>query len=366
MSVPFLDLKTQYQEIEEEIQTAIDEVFDSGWFILGKNVELFEQEFASYLNAGFAIGVSSGTSALQLSLLAYGVGLGDEVITTPNTAFPTVAAISSAGATPVFADIDPSTYNIDSSKIEGKITKKTKAIIPVHLYGQMADIETVMLIAAKHNLWVIEDACQAHGANLNSQKAGTFGNLGCFSFYPTKNLGSYGDSGIVATNDSSLADKVRLLRNYGETERYHHVIKGLNSRMDELQAAILRVKLIKLDTYNKLRRQKANVYHRLLKGVGDLVLPEEKSGYHVYHLYVIRTKYRNKLRDFLTKNSVQTQIHYPIPVHLQEAYSDLKLEKGVLPCAEKVSGEILSLPLYPEIRNECLELIAEKIKQFYG
>lgn len=364
--IPFLDLKCQYLEIQDDVRSAISRVFDGGWFILGENVVRFEEEFAAYLGAKYGIGVASGTDALRLSLEACGVGSGDEVLTAPNTALATVAAVSGSGATPVFIDIDPDTYTIDVSKIEAKITGRTKAIIPVHLYGQMAEMEFILDVAAAYGLWVVEDACQAHGASLGNKKAGTHGHLGCFSFYPSKNLGGYGDGGMVVTDNFLLAERVRLLRNYGETKRYHHVIKGYNSRMDELQAAILRVKLGRLDEYNRLRRERAADYNRLLAGVGDLILPQEKNGSHVYHLYVIRTAYRDQLQRYLAEHQVRTQIHYPVPVHLQEAYREMGLKKGGFPLAEEASKQILSLPLYPEIEVMDVELVAGLIKEYFG
>lgn len=363
--IPFVDLKSQYLEIRDDIQTAIKEVFDSGWFILGQNAALFEREFADYLGAGYAVGVGSGTDALQISLVACGIGPGDEVITVPNTALPTVAAISCAGAVPVFVDIDPESYTIDVDKIEAKITARTKAIIPVHLYGRMAEIESVKAIASEYGLLVIEDACQAHGAAINGRKAGTFGELGCFSFYPSKNLGGYGDSGMVVTSDASLAERVRLLRNYGEGRRYHHSVKGFNSRMDELQAAVLRVKLTHLEKYNELRKERACDYDLLLRDVGDLVLPAKKNGSHVHHLYVIRTRNRDELQRYLADHQVRTQVHYPIPIHLQEAYLDLGLEEGSYRMAEQASKEILSLPLFPEIKRSEIEQVANLIGKFY-
>jgi dTDP-4-amino-4,6-dideoxygalactose transaminase len=297
-------------------------------------------------------------------LRACGVQNGDEVITVPNTAIATVLAITMAGGTPVFVDIDPQSYNMDASKIERAITSKTKAILPVHLFGQTADMGPILEIAGEHNLKVIEDACQAHGAEYKGKKAGSLAHAGCFSFYPTKNLGAYGDGGMVVTNDEEIAHRMRLLRNYGERERYYHTIKGFNSRLDELQAAVLRVKLKRLDDWNSARRQRAKLYDSLLADSGVITPAEMGYGKHVYHLYVIRTKFQDELRRFLESKGVGTLIHYPVPVHLQEAYCDLGLGRGALPLAERYANEILSLPLYPELTRQDQETAASLIKEF--
>jgi len=361
--IPFLELKSQYESIKEEIRQAMDDVLESGWFILGPNVEAFEAEFAQYCGVRFGVGVGSGTEALHLALLACGVQASDEVITVPNTAIATALAITMAGATPVFVDIDPQSYNMDVSKIERAIRPKTKAILPVHLFGQTADMDHILAIARGHGLKVIEDACQAHGAEYKGKRAGSLADAGCFSFYPTKNLGAYGDGGMVVTNDEEIAQRVRLLRNYGERERYYHSIKGFNSRLDELQAAILRVKLKRLDEWNSARRQKAKLYDQLLAG-SEVITPREMDyGEHIYHLYVIRAKFRDELRRFLESKGVGTLIHYPVPLHLQEAYSNLGLKRGALPVAERYADEILSLPLYPELSREAQEMVASIIRE---
>lgn len=362
--IPFSEVKTQYESIKDEIREAFDQVFESSWFILGKNVEAFENEFASYCRAKFGVGVGSGTEALHLALLACEVQPGDEVITVANTAVPTISAISFARAKPVFVDIDPDTYTISPMLIEEKITEKTKVILPVHLYGQSADMDPILKIAKRHKLKVIEDACQAHGAEYNGKKVGALGDLGCFSFYPSKNLGAYGDAGMVMTNDHELAKRVWILRNYGQKKRYYHDIKGFNSRLDELQAAFLRKKLKHLNKWNERRRQLAQIYSdNLCKTV---IKPIEKDyAYHIYHLYVIRCQRREELQRFLSENEIQTLIHYPVPVHLQQAYLDLNITPGSLPITEKYSNEILSLPMYPELKDDDVFYVADKINDFY-
>lgn len=361
--IPVSDTKSQYLSIKNEIDAAIQQVLDSNWFILGENVTAFEKEFAEYLGARHAIGVSSGTEAIHLALRACGIQSGDEVITVPNTAVPTVCGITSAGAKPVFVDIDPENYNMDPRQIEDKITPRTKAILPVHLYGQAADMDPILEIAKKRKLKVIEDACQAHGADYNGRKAGTLGDAGCFSFYPSKNLGAYGDGGMVVTNDKGIAEKVHMLRNYGQKDRYHHYLKGFNSRLDEIQAAILRVKLKHLNTWNIKRKELAKLYDSLL---GDAVkTPGEKSyAGHIYHLYVIRTGKRDELQKFLKENEIGTNIHYPIPIHLQEAYQDLGYKRGDFPAAEDCALKILSLPLFPELSEEQVKSVAKAINAF--
>lgn len=363
--IPFVDLKAQYRSIEQEINAAISAVLNRGWFILGEEVKVFEEEFANYCGARFGVGVGSGTEALHLALLACGIKPGDEVITVPNTAMPTISAISFANAVPVFVDIDPDSYNMDVSKIEEKITSKTKVILPVHLFGQAADMDPILDIAERHDLKVVEDACQAHGAEYKGKRVGAIGDAGCLSFYPTKNLGAYGDGGMVVTNDEQIAERVQLFRNYGQKKRYYHSIKGFNSRLDEVQAAILRVKLKKLDAWNKARRERAELYGELLTG-NDIITPAEMSyGKHVYQLYVIRSKHRDKLQEFLKSKEVNTLIHYPIPVHLQEAYRDLGVGGGSFPKAERYASEILSLPMYPELTDEQIGIICDLIKRFY-
>jgi dTDP-4-amino-4,6-dideoxygalactose transaminase len=362
MQIPFGDLKRQYISIKDEIDEAIRKVLNRGSFILGENVESFEREFSNFCGAKFGIGVGSGTEALHLSLVSCGVQAGDEVITVANTAVPTVSAISFANATPVFVDIDPESYNINPSKIEEKISKRTKVILPVHLYGQPADMDSILEVAKRHKLKVIEDACHAHGAEYKGRTVGTLGNIGCFSFYPTKNLSAYGDGGMVVTNDEEIAIRLKMLRNYGEERRYHNPIKGFNSRLDEIQAAILRVKLKYLSKWNERRRKIAESYNNLLRTV---IKPKEMDyAKHVYHLYVIRSKKRDQLQIYLREKGIATLIHYPISIHLQGAYRELGLKDGSLPITETYADEILSLPVFSELNDEEIEYIADVINKF--
>lgn len=362
--IPFGDLKRQYQTIKEEIDKVVFDVLESGWFVLGENLKIFENDFADYCGASFAVGVGSGTEALHLALVALGVKEGDEVITVANTAIPTICAIVFAGGIPVFVDIDKTTFNMDVSKIEDLINEKTKVILPVHLYGQPVNLDPLLDLAKKYNLKVVEDACQAHGSEYKKKKVGTFGDIGCFSFYPSKNLGAFGDGGIMVTNNPELKEKLFLLRNYGETTRYYHKTKGFNSRLDELQAAVLRVKLKYLDDWNKRRREIAELYNNLLKD-SDVKIPVEKQfGFSNYHLYVIKSDKRNELRKYLSEKDIQTQIHYPIPAHLQEAYQYLNVPKGSLPITEKTASEILSLPIYPELTSEEVNKVTSAIVEF--
>lgn len=361
--IPFFDLSRQYAQIKDEVDRAIQNVFSNSNFILGENVEKFQEEFADYCGAKRCIGVANGMEALQIALHSLGIGKGDEVITTPLSAIATTLAISSVGAKPVFVDIDD-TYNIDASKIKEKINEKTKAILPVHLYGQMAEMVIIMEIAEQHNLKVIEDAAQAHGAEFKGKKAGTIGDAGCFSFYPTKNLGCYGDGGSIITNDTELGKKISCLRNYGEEKKYYSVYKGFNSRFDELQAAVLRVKLNYLDEWNEKRRNIAGIYNEQLKDSG-LILPlVKKNRKHIYHIYSVSYKKRGALQQFLQKNNIGTSVHYPLPIHLQPAYSDLGIKEGSLPKAETTSKEILSLPIYPELTENEVLRISECINKF--
>lgn len=363
--IPFYDMTRQYQALQPAIDRAVRRVFERAWFILGEEGQRFEEEFASYLGAKHGIGVGSGTEALHLALLACGVEPGDEVITVPNTAVPTISAISFANAIPKLVDIDPATFTMDVNKLEAAITARTKAILPVHLFGQPVDLAPILEIARRHHLKVVEDACQAHGAMYGDRKAGTFGDAGCFSFYPSKNLGAYGDAGFVCTNDAEMADRLRLLRNYGQRRRYYHVTKGFNSRLDEVQAAILRTKLPYLDETNQRRRQIAAYYDKLLEEAPIHTPPRAKYGTHVFHLYVIRAPRRDALMAHLAEQGIETIIHYPVPVHLQEAYRDLQMDKGSLPAAEKAAEEIVSLPIYPEIHDHEVEAVAESIRSFY-
>jgi dTDP-4-amino-4,6-dideoxygalactose transaminase len=367
MLVPFVDLKIQYSEIKTELQRAIEGVLEGGIFIGGEEIEGFEEEFAQYCDVRFAVGVGSGTEALHLALLACGLGEGHEVITVPHTFIATTEAITLAGATPVFVDIDPETYTMDTAQIEGAITERTKAIIPVHLYGQSAHLEPILAIAERNKLLVVEDAAQAHGALYKGKKVGGFGAVACFSFYPTKNLGAYGEGGAVVTDDEEIAQRVMMLRDHGSRQKYSHELEGMNSRLDTLQAAILRVKLRHLDQWNQQRGERAALYDTLLKDTEGVVCPTVRQGCtHVYHLYVIRATERDRLREHLGSRGIVTGIHYPIPLHLQPAYGYLEIRKGTYPVTEQVATEILSLPMYPELSREGVEIVAGEIKGFVG
>ena len=342
--IPFNQLKPLHNLLADEIHAALQRVADSGWYILGPEVEAFEAEFAAYHGAAHAIGVASGTDALELALRAGGIGAGDEVITVSHTAMATVSAIESAGAIPVLADINGRSFTLDPERARDAISERSRAILVVHLYGCPADMHALKALADAHDLLLIEDCAQAHGAEYRGRKVGTIGDLGAFSFYPTKNMGAYGDGGAVITDDDSLAEKLRKLRNYGQTTRYTHQSRGANSRLDELQAAILRVKLSRLNAHNQRRRQIAAIYDEQLRGV---VIPRATDGsHHVYHLYVIRDGQRDQLMAELKARGIGTLIHYPIPVHLQESHRDLGLGMGSLPETEKAAREILSLPMY--------------------
>jgi len=362
--ISFLDLKKQYLSIKDEIDQAIETVFDKAWFILGEQVEAFEVEFSNYIGTKYGVGVGSGTEAIHLALVACGVKSGDQVITVPNTAVPTISAISFAGAIPIFVDIDPNTYTMDTSQLEEKITERTKVILPVHLYGHPTDMDPILDIAKRYDLKVVEDSCQAHGAEYKGKKVGSIGDVGCFSFYPSKNLGAYGDGGFITTNNNEIADKTRLLRNYGQTDRYCHIIKGFNSRLDEIQAAILRVKLKKLDSWNDQRRKLVKCYSQLLENSNVFVPGELDYAKHVYHLFVIRSHKRDELQVFLKSYKIGTLIHYPIPVHLQKSYEDLGMSSGTFPVTEKFANEILSLPLYPELTVDEVKEVSKIICDF--
>ena len=366
MNVPFGDSRREVEEIRPEIEAAIRSVLDSGWFILGKNVKRFEKAFAEYCGVQHAVGVGSGTEALHLALVACGVGHGDEVITVVNTAVPTASAISFAGARPVFVDVEPDTLLMNPDLLEKAITPKTKAVVPVHLFGQMADVGKIVEIAHAHGIPVVEDACQAHGAEWHGKRPGQVGDLAAYSFYPSKNLGAYGDGGAVVTNNAELAERVWLLRNYGQKKRYYHSIVGFNSRLDEMQAAILAAKLPHLDAWNQRRRELAQRYLAGLRDAG-VVLPVEAPGRkHVYHLFVIRHPQRDALQAHLEARGVKTLIHYPVPVHLQEAYRFLGYSQGSFPVAEQAAGEILSLPMFPQLREEEVDYVVERIRDFTG
>lgn len=361
--IPLIDLKAQYYSIKDEIDKAVFEVISSGQFILGENVKALEKEIASYCGAQYAIGVASGTDALLLSLLALGIGRGDKVITTPFTFIATAEAVSHTGATPIFIDIDPLTYNIDPFHIEETIDSQTKAIIPVHLYGQPADMDKIMEIAKRYDLLVVEDCAQATGAEYKGRKVGSFGNAGCLSFFPSKNLGAYGDGGIVLTNNSDTAEKIRMLRTHGSKEKYYHSLLGFNSRLDELQAAILRVKLKYLDQWIAERQHNAEIYNQMLTDL-PLVTPHvAKDRIHTYNLYTIRSQERNLFQEKLRENQVSSAIYYPLPLHLQKIYTSLGYRTNSLPESKKASQEVLSLPIYPELRYEDIEYITTIVKR---
>ena len=362
MKIPLVDLKAQYASIKSEIDQAVQRVLDETDFIGGSAVGEFERAFAAYCGTRSAVALANGTDALQLSLLACGVGRGDEVITAVNTFIATSEAISATGARPVFVDNDPLTYTIDVRKIEEKITPRTKAIIPIHLYGQPAAMDQVNQIAARHNLVVIEDAAQAHGATYNGSIVGNLGKLACFSFYPGKNLGAYGDAGAMATNDEELANKVRMLANHGRLKKYEHEMEGYNSRLDTLQAAILLVKLRHLKNWTEKRREHAALYTKLLSQSPEIITPSiQPGGAHVFHLYVVRVQHRDHVQQALKATGIATGIHYPIPLHLQPAYRYLGFPLGAFPVAEHFAGEILSLPMYPELTTEHIEHISNTL-----
>jgi len=361
MPVPFLDLKAQNDALHSEILSSIEEVISRSAFAGGPFVAKFEDEFAAFCQTRHAIGVGNGTDALWFALLALGVGAGDEVITVAHTFMATAEAISFCGAKPVFVDIDEDTYTLDPAHLERAITSRTKAIIPVHLYGQMADMDPIMEIAKRHNLPVIEDACQAHGAEYKGRFAGSIGHAGCFSFYPGKNLGAFGEAGAVVTNDPALATQIRVLRDHGQETKYHHSVVGWNGRMDGIQAAVLSVKLKWLAQGNESRRAIAGLYGKLLAAGEDLVIPSV-AGYakHVFHLYVVRVKKRDEVLQSLAKRGISCGIHYPKPVHLQKAYAHLGLGPGSLPVTESCADEVISLPMFPELSQEQIETVARE------
>lgn len=361
--IRFLDLKGQYQTIKPEIDAAVMKVLGGGAYVLGAEVEAFEQEFAKYCGTTDAIAVNSGTSALHLALLSLGVGPGDEVITTPFTFVATIAAIEHTGARPVLVDIDPRTLTIDTGQIEAAITSKTRAIVPVHLHGQPADMGPLLQIADSHGVPVIEDAAQAHGAEYEGRKVGSLGELGCFSFYPAKNLGAYGEGGMVTTSNPLLAQTVRASRDWGQVSKSNHAHKGFNYRMDAVQGAVLRVKLGFLDGWNVARRERARWYRELLKDSAVRIPYAAPYGTHVYHVFAVRSANRDALRQSLAEKGIETGIHYRDPVHLLPAYSDLGYPLGEFPHSECAASEVLSLPLYPELSREQVELVAAAISE---
>jgi len=361
MGVPFVDLKQQYLSIKEEVLSAVADVFDSTQFVLGTEVAAFEEEFANYCGAAQGVAVNTGTSALHLALLAAGIGPGDEVITVSMTFVATAAAVIYTGATPVFVDVDPVTYTMDPRQIEAAITPRTKAILPVHLYGQAADMDPILETARRHGLAVIEDAAQAHGAEYKGRRCGSIGDLGCFSFYPGKNLGAYGEGGMVTTNNPELARKIRILRDWGAEKKYHHVLKGFNYRMEGVQGAILRIKLRYLEVWTEARRVHALAYRKMLDDAG-LKLPVEAPGNrHVYHVFAVLAPQRDELMEGMRARGVQTGIHYPIPVHLLPAYADLEYAAGAFPVTERIASEELSLPMFPEMTEAQISEVSEAV-----
>ncbi|HLV85645.1 MAG TPA: DegT/DnrJ/EryC1/StrS family aminotransferase [Candidatus Sulfotelmatobacter sp.] len=362
IQVPYLDLKTQYQTIKSEIDEAVFKILETSQFVLGAEVAAFEREFAAYCSTTECIAVNSGTSALHLALLAAGIGAGDEVITVPFTFVASVAAIVYAGAKPVLVDIDHQTFNLDPAAIEKAITPRTKAILPVHLYGQTADMDPILEVARKRGLVVIEDAAQAHGARYKGRSAGSIGDIGCFSFYPTKNLGAYGEGGAVTTNNPECAKTIRMLRDWGQDRKYHHAVHGFNYRMEGLQGAILRVKLRHLERWTQARREVARRYSESLETCG-LELPTEMPwARHVYHLYTLRSKNRDALKADLEAMGIQSAVHYSIPAHLQPAYANLGYVQGNFPRAEAAAREVLSLPMYPELTDQAVEAVTNAVK----
>jgi len=371
MNVPFVDLKTQYKQIQHEVLPMVTEAMANGAFIGGPHLANFETEFAAFCDTTYCAGVNSGTDALRFALMAAGVGPGDSVITVPHTFIATTEAISQAGATPAFVDIDERTYNMSPQKLDdylksrnrqSSIDNRISAVIPVHLYGQPADMDPILEIAREYNLAVVEDACQAHGALYKGRKAGSLGTVGCFSFYPGKNLGAYGEGGAVVTEDEGIADKIRMLRDHGQAKKYFHDVEGYNGRLDAIQAGVLRIKLKRLSDWNQARRDHAALYDLLLADVPGVTLPFQADfAQSVYHLYVILVEDRDALQKFLGDNGVATGLHYPLPLHLQKAYGHLGYKKGDFPVTERVAGTLLSLPMYPELTRPQIEYVVELI-----
>lgn len=397
MNIPFLDLKTQFREIEHEVLPMVKEAMENAAFIGGPQVSGFEAEFAAFCDSKYGVGVNSGTDALRFALMAAGVGPGDEVITVPHTFIATTEAISQVGAKPVFVDIDPKTYNMDPSKLEDYLDKRfggsststqpqasslkppasglkppasslkqgPKAVIPVHIYGQPADMDPILEIAKKKNLAVIEDACQAHGSLYKGKKSGSMGLVGCFSFYPGKNLGAYGEGGAVVTQSEDIANKIRMIRDHGQAKKYYHDMEGYNGRLDAIQAGVLRIKLKRLANWNESRRRNAQYYNELLSPIKGVTVPREADGCrHVYHLYVILVDDRDGLQKYLNDKGVGTGLHYPVPLHLQKAYADMGYKEGEFPVTESVAKRLLSLPMFPELTKAQIEYVAQNIKDF--
>lgn len=366
MNIQMVDLKRQYQKIKPEIDSAIHEVLDSTQFILGKKVQEFENNAANYLGVKYAVGVANGTDALQIALMALGIGVGDEVITTPFTFVATTETIVMLGAKPVYVDIDPISYNINPSKIKEKITSKTKAILPVHLYGNPVEMDEILSIAKEYNLYVIEDSAQAFGSEYKGKKVCSFGDVACISFFPSKNLGCYGDGGMVVTNSEEIHEKVRMIASHGSKVRYIHEVLGMNSRLDAIQAAILNIKLRYIDEWNDKRAKFAELYSQRLASIPQVKTPtKEEYAKHIFHQYTIRVEKRDELQKFLTTKNIPTAIHYPIPLHMQPAFRGFAAE-GSLPEAEKAAKEVISLPMHPDLLEEEIEYITNSIKEFYS
>jgi dTDP-4-amino-4,6-dideoxygalactose transaminase len=364
MNIPFIDFKEQYHLVKEEIDSGVKRVFEKGNFILGQEEKDFETQFASYCDSTYAVGVNSGTDALYMAMCALDLKEGDEVILPTFTFIATALCVSYTGAKPVFVDVEDETYNIDPDQLKKAITKKTKAIIPVHIYGQPANMNEIMAIAKAKKIAVVEDAAQAHGATYKGKKIGSIGDMACFSFYPTKSLGAFGDGGMVVTKNKKMYEKIMMLRDYGRVGRYEHKIKGFNSRLDTVQAVVLSAKLKHLDQWNKMRNEKAKYYSELLKSVKGVVAPVIKSDRtHVFQTFAIRTKNRDKICEALQKKNIGVLIHYPIPLHLQEAYKELKYKKGSFPVAEKLCKEVLSLPMFPHMTNEQIEYVVDSVRE---
>jgi dTDP-4-amino-4,6-dideoxygalactose transaminase len=383
MQIPFLDIKIQYKQIEHEVVPLVTEAMAKGAFVGGEHVTGFEKEFAEFCQSQFCVGVGSGTDALRFALMAAGIGSGDEVITVPNTFIATTEAISQVGATPVFVDVDDRTFTMDPQKlkefldqhcafnestsklINQSTNRAVRAIIPVHLYGQPADMDKILEIAGRHNLVIIEDSCQAHGAKYKERTAGCMGTAGCFSFYPGKNLGAFGEAGAVVTQDEKLVDKIRMIRDHGQQKKYHHEIEGYNGRLDAIQAGVLRIKLKRLKDWNLARREKAAYYSKLLKKISGIQIPFEADfAQCVYHLYVILVDDRDGLQQFLTENGISTGLHYPVPLHLQKAYTHFGYKKGDFPVSEQAAGRLLSLPMFPELTTQQIDHVVESIQEF--
>jgi dTDP-4-amino-4,6-dideoxygalactose transaminase len=363
MKIPFVDLKSLHNEIKDDLSEVFDRVLDNSTFVLGPEVQRFEQEFAAYCGTEHCVAVNTGTAAIHLALAALSIGLGDEVITVSHTFIATAEAITAVGAKPIFIDINPISFTMDPALLEAAITSKTRAIIPVDLYGQVVDMDPILEIANRHGIPVIEDACQAHGAEYRGRKAGTFGAAGCFSFYPGKNLGACGEGGAVTTDDADLAQRIRLWRDHGSSKRYEHIFPGLNMRMEGIQGGILSVKLKYLDRWNDQRRQAASAYDKAFADTNIEVPTEMDYGRHVYHLYVIQSDNRDALRQQLSDAGIESGLHYPIPLHLQEAYRFLEYKQGDFPVTERVKSRILSLPMYPGIDPKAVERVASELRE---